>query len=89
MTLEEYKDFTAGTPEIAAKIYTYFDTDKSNCLTVDKVASQFDIMDSDGRFDAQWLSKTQPSSTRQHYVWDAYVVAKEKIGEIHVRLEFE
>ena len=53
MTLEEYKDFTAGTPEIAAKIYTYFDTDNSNCLTVDKVASQFDIMDSDGRFDAQ------------------------------------
>lgn len=48
MTLDEYKDFSAGTPEIASKIYMHFDPNNTNCLTVDKVASQFQVMDTDG-----------------------------------------
>ncbi|WAR31679.1 hypothetical protein MAR_034221 [Mya arenaria] len=47
MTLSEYITFSAGTPEIATKIYHYFDIDNTNCLTVDKVADQFQLMDAD------------------------------------------
>ncbi|XP_053381238.1 uncharacterized protein LOC123554625 isoform X2 [Mercenaria mercenaria] len=47
MTLEEYKNFSAGGPEIASRIYKHFDTSNTNCLRVDDVSSQFDIMDAD------------------------------------------
>lgn len=53
MTLEEYKGFSAGTPEIASKIYKHFDPDNSDCLTVDKVFSQFAVMDKDSKLDQQ------------------------------------
>ncbi|KAL4219272.1 hypothetical protein ACF0H5_021854 [Mactra antiquata] len=47
MTLDEYKGFSAGTPAIASKIYQHFDPDNSNCLTVEKIADQFALMDTD------------------------------------------
>ncbi|KAH3797261.1 uncharacterized protein LOC127838582 [Dreissena polymorpha] len=47
MSLEEYKGFSAGTPEIATRIYHHFDPTNTDCITVDKVAGQFDLMDTD------------------------------------------
>lgn len=66
MSKDEYKKFSAGTPEIASKIYEYFDADNSNCITVDKVAAQFGLMDADhnkkvsiGEFEGYYRSLLQ------------------------------
>ncbi|XP_060552315.1 uncharacterized protein LOC132713682 [Ruditapes philippinarum] len=47
MTLAEYKNFSAGTPAIATMIYKHFDTDNTDCLQVNDVYDQFNLMDSD------------------------------------------
>jgi hypothetical protein len=50
MTLAEYKNFSAGTPAIATMIYKHFDTDNTDCLQVNDVYDQFNLMDSDRKY---------------------------------------
>ena len=49
MTIDEYKNFSAGGPEIATKIYQHFDVHNTNCLKVNDVASEFAVMDTDSK----------------------------------------
>ncbi|XP_045200789.1 uncharacterized protein LOC123554594 isoform X2 [Mercenaria mercenaria] len=62
MTLDEYKKFSAGTPEIATKIYKHFDPDNSDCLTVDKVFGEFAAMD------VNHNNKVTPQEFKQYYI---------------------